>query len=95
LLDWLGATTFPELVAQMSTRLDAVLEFTIFVAREFLLRNYSLEKHQSDVFDSETYARAARLLPSPTDLLPGWATGVSEVSRFSCMKFLGVSGVFD
>jgi hypothetical protein len=33
--------------------------------------------------------------PSPADLLPDWAAGVSEVSRFSCMKFLGVPGVFD
>jgi hypothetical protein len=39
--------------------------------------------------------RAVRLLPSPTVLLPGFAAGVSEVSRFSCMKFLGVPGVFD
>jgi hypothetical protein len=38
---------------------------------------------------------AVRLLPSPAVLLPGFAAGVSEVSRFSCMKFLGVSGVFD
>src|SRR5215468_1759872 len=44
---------------------------------------------------SQTYARAVRPGPSPADLLPGWATGVSEVSRFSCMKYLGVSGVFD
>src|SRR5216684_8501574 len=44
---------------------------------------------------SETYTRAVWLLPSPADLLPDWAAGVSEVSRFSCMKFLGVSGVFD
>src|SRR5712691_4345283 len=44
---------------------------------------------------SKTYARAVWLLPSPADLLPGLAAGVSEVSRFSCMKFLGVSGVFD
>lgn len=51
LLEWLGATVTPELVAELSTRLDAVLEFTLFVAREFLLGNYSLEKHQSDVFD--------------------------------------------
>jgi hypothetical protein len=51
LLDWLGATPGPELVAEMATKLNAVLEFTIFVAREFLLRNYSLEKHHSDVFD--------------------------------------------
>ncbi len=36
-----------------------------------------------------------RLLPSPTALLSGLAAGVSEVSRFSCMKFLGVPGVFD
>ena len=33
--------------------------------------------------------------PSPADLLPGSTAGVSEVSRFSCMKFLGVPGVFD
>jgi hypothetical protein len=39
--------------------------------------------------------RAVRPGPSPADLLPDWAAGVSEVSRFSCMKFLGVSGVFD
>jgi hypothetical protein len=51
LLDWLGANPGPELIAEMATRLDSVLEFTIFVAREFLLRNYSLEKHHSDVFD--------------------------------------------
>ena len=51
LLDWLGAGRCPEIVAQIAARLDAMLEFTIFVAREFLLRNYSPEKHQSDVFD--------------------------------------------
>ena len=39
--------------------------------------------------------RAVRPEPSPADLLPDWAAGVSEVSRFSCMKFLGVPGVFD
>src|ERR1700731_1422949 len=44
---------------------------------------------------SGTCMRAVWLLPSPADLLPKWAAGVSEVPRFSCMKFLGVSGVFD
>jgi hypothetical protein len=39
LLDWLSASNDPEMVAQLSTRLDAMLEFTIFVTREFLLRN--------------------------------------------------------
>src|SRR5215831_11528125 len=39
---------------------------------------------------SQTCTRAVRPKPSPADLLPGWAAGVSEVSRFSCMKFLGV-----
>ncbi len=34
--------------------------------------------------------RALRLWPSPADLRPGWAAGISEVSRFSCMKFLGL-----
>ena len=38
---------------------------------------------------SQTYTRAVWPGPSPADLLPDWATGVSEVSRFSCMKFLG------
>jgi hypothetical protein len=28
--------------------------------------------------------------PSPTDLSSDWTAGVSEVSRFSCMKCLGV-----
>jgi hypothetical protein len=44
---------------------------------------------------SETYVRAVRLSPSPADLLSGLTAGVSEVSRFSCMKFIGVSEVFD
>ena len=44
---------------------------------------------------SETCMRAVWPEPSPADLLPDWAAGVSEVSRFSCMKFLGVPGVFD
>src|SRR5215469_10963491 len=40
---------------------------------------------------SETYAWAVRLSPSPADLLSGLTAGISEVSRFSCMKFIGVS----
>jgi len=52
LLDWLGASTGPEVVADISARLDAVLEFTVFVAREFLVQpSYSLENNQSDIFD--------------------------------------------
>src|ERR1700747_3431620 len=39
---------------------------------------------------SEAYMRAVRPKPSPADLLSVWTTGVFEVSRFSCMKFLGV-----
>jgi hypothetical protein len=50
---------------------------------------------ESVLLDPETYTRAVRPEPSPAELLPGWAPGVSEVSRFSCMKFLGVPGVFD
>ena len=43
------------------------------------------------------YTRAVRLLPSPAVLQQYFAAGTSEVSRFrfSCMKFLGVSGVYD
>jgi len=43
---------------------------------------------------SQTCMRAVWPEPSPA-VLPGLAAGVPEVSRFSCMKFLGVSGVFD
>ena len=39
---------------------------------------------------SETCARAVRPKPSPADLPSVWTAGVFEVSRFSCMKFLGV-----
>jgi hypothetical protein len=51
LLEWLHATTDPATVTQMSQRLDAVLKFTVSVAREFVLTPYSLERHESDVFD--------------------------------------------
>ena len=43
---------------------------------------------------SQTYTRAVWPEPSPADL-QRFPAGVSEVSRFSCMKFLGVSEVFD
>src|SRR6266851_9874000 len=44
---------------------------------------------------SQTYMRAVWPKPSPAVLRLTRAAGVCEVSRFSCMKFLGVSGVFD
>ena len=50
-LRWLGATTEPESVADMAKRLDAAIEYTAFVAREHLTRNYNLEKNKSDVYD--------------------------------------------
>jgi hypothetical protein len=50
-LNWLGADVNPESVAAITKRLDAVIEFTLFVGREFLMRNYSPEKHESDVYD--------------------------------------------
>ena len=39
---------------------------------------------------SETYTRAVWPEPSPAVLRLTFAAGISEVSRFSCMKFLGV-----
>jgi hypothetical protein len=44
---------------------------------------------------SETYTRAVRPKPSPAVLQLVLTAGISEVSRFSCMKFIGVSRVFD
>ena len=44
---------------------------------------------------SQTCARAVRPKPSPAVLRLFFAAGISEVSRFSCMKFLGVPGAFD
>ena len=44
---------------------------------------------------SETNTRAVRPKPSPAVLRLTFSAGISEVSRFSCMKFLGVSGVYD
>jgi hypothetical protein len=51
MLNWLGADTRPELVTDVTQRLDATLDFTVFVARQFLLGNYSPENHWSDVYD--------------------------------------------
>ena len=39
--------------------------------------------------------RAVWPQPSPAVLQHYHVAGISEVSRFSCMKFLGVSGVYD
>lgn len=50
-LRWLDAPVEPDSVADITKRLDAVLELTIFVTREFLTRNYNLEKNESDVYD--------------------------------------------
>jgi len=47
----LGGSPTPDLISELCTRLDAVCEFSLFIAREFLLRNYSVTKHQSDIFD--------------------------------------------
>ena len=44
---------------------------------------------------SATCLRAVWLSLSPAGLLSSCPTGVAEVSPFSCLKFLGVSGVFD
>jgi hypothetical protein len=50
-LRWLEASATPESVADITKRLDAVMEFIIFVTRQVLLGNYNLEKHESDVYD--------------------------------------------
>lgn len=50
-LRWMRAPEEPDAVAEITRRLDAVLELTIFVTREFLTRNYNLEKNESDVYD--------------------------------------------
>jgi len=44
---------------------------------------------------SQTCTRAVRPEPSPAVLRLRFTAGISEVSRFSCMKFLGVPGAFD
>ena len=51
LLEVLEVNRQPRLVSDMRVRLDAVLRFTAFVVDQFLERNYSLEKHSSDVLD--------------------------------------------
>lgn len=51
LIQWLNASENPALVDELCKRFDAVLEFTIFISREFLISNYSLAEHDSDVFD--------------------------------------------
>lgn len=51
LLEWFGSEREPEVIADLKIRLDAVLRFTVFVVGEFLHRNYSLENHDSDIFD--------------------------------------------
>ena len=51
MLEWLEIVPTDGTVTDMANRLDASFEFSTFVAREFLVRDYSLEKRSSDVFD--------------------------------------------
>ena len=51
MLRLVGAGATPELVAEFSSRLDAAIEFSIFVVRQFMFHNYSVENHLSDAFD--------------------------------------------
>ena len=51
LLDSLRASTDSETISRFCEKLDAVLEFTIWAARQFLLGTYKLDQHESDVFD--------------------------------------------
>src|SRR5580704_4549955 len=44
---------------------------------------------------STSFMRAGRLLPSPAGLLRSSRPVGAEVSRFSCMQFLSVLGVYD
>lgn len=48
---WLEANAAPESVREISRRLEAEIDFSIFVYREMLLGNYKPEKHASDVYD--------------------------------------------
>jgi hypothetical protein len=50
-LRWLGASSEAAAVDFAVNKLDASLEFSNFVLREFLTSNYSVEKHASDVYD--------------------------------------------
>jgi hypothetical protein len=50
-LEWMGTASDPQAVTEITDRLSAAIEFTMFVAREFLINNYSVEKQESDVFD--------------------------------------------
>jgi hypothetical protein len=49
--DMLKQAFKPSLIDIMMRRWDAVLEFTTFVVRSFLIGNFSIERHSSDVFD--------------------------------------------
>jgi hypothetical protein len=51
LSDLLDTKPEPALVDVMMNKFSAVLEFSIFVLRAFLIGNYSIEKNSSDVFD--------------------------------------------
>jgi hypothetical protein len=50
-LKWLKAESSSELVRETVEWLNAAHEFTLSVVREFLFTNYSLEEHESDVYD--------------------------------------------
>jgi hypothetical protein len=92
ILEWLEASPTPELLAKVAKRLDAVFEFTLFVDREFLLRNYNPEKHDSDVYDQFQLHYLAMdrfvIVTEDTDLLTRTAKSTQAERIQSLDKFL-------
>ena len=81
-----------ELLAKVAKGLDAVFEFTLFVDREFLLRNYNPEKHDSDVYDQFQLHYLAMdrfvIVTEDTDLLTRTAKSTQAERIQSLDKFL-------
>ena len=50
-LEWVHADPTPENITDITARLSAAIDYTTFVAREVVINNYSVEKHDSDVYD--------------------------------------------
>ena len=92
ILEWLEASPTPELLAKVAKRFDAVFEFTLFVDREFLLRNYNPEKHDSDVYDQFQLHYLAMdrfvIVTEDTDLLTRTAKSTQAERIQSLDKFL-------
>jgi hypothetical protein len=89
MLSWLGGDAGGPRPSEFADRIDAVLRFTFWVMRESLLRRYSYEKHESDIYDQiqlHYLANEKYIFVTNDQKLRNRLAGSSQANRILCFN---------